>query len=141
MFDESRYFQAGEALERLWVTPGGHKLGLSICEDIWSEVKLPHLAKFLDRFDARPMKQGADLGASLLLNLSASPFERRKGFNKEFMAGEIAKKFNCPILYVNSVGANDDTVLDGGTFWAAANREILFRAPLFTDGLFPVKLA
>lgn len=139
VFDESRHFEPGPELQETWKTSGGLTLGLSICEDIWNEVKLPHLSKFLDRFQRRPMKQGADLGAELLVNLSASPFERKKGFNKEAMVGDICKKLGKPILYVNGVGGNDDIILDGGTFLVGADGDVKFRAPLFEEGLFCVK--
>lgn len=123
VFDEVRYFTAGD-------TPvvfdlGGIPTALSVCEDIWYP---------------QPIQQARTAGAELMLNLSASPFHRDKQREREEIIAAQAQAAAMPVVYVNLVGAQDELVFDGGSVVINAEGDLAYRAPAFTEGLFPVQL-
>ncbi|MGJ8644182.1 MAG: NAD+ synthase [Luteolibacter sp.] len=106
VFDERRYFEPGESSETFeWK---GRQIGLTICEDIWTE-------DYLQRpfYDRDPVEELITKGFDLLINLSASPFHLAKPEGRRKMLGEVAKEAAATIVYCNSVGANDQLVFDG----------------------------
>ena len=114
VFDERRYFRAGEAPAVLEVRGGGRlwRLGLTICEDLWVEEDLQghRLA------GADPIAELLPQRVDLLLNLSASPFGQGKAALRRRLAARAAARLSVPVLYVNQVGGNDELVFDGGSF-------------------------
>ena len=114
VFDERRYFRAGDAPAVVELEAGGRRwrLGLTICEDLWVEEELQghRLA------GADPVAELRPLGVDLLLNLSASPFGQGKGALRRRLAARAAARLSVPVLYVNQVGGNDELVFDGGSF-------------------------
>jgi len=100
VFDEKRYFGAGN--RNVVLDVGGTRLGITICEDIW--------------FPGGPMEeQIARGGAEIMLNLSASPFNRGKyEYRKKLIA---SRSMDGPVVlaYCNMVGAQDELVFDGGS--------------------------
>jgi NAD+ synthetase len=106
VFDEARYFEPGTASKPIEYR--GHRIGITICEDLWTP---EHLPGPLYRVDP-PADLVAD-GADLLLNLSASPFQYGKPARRLQMLHAQAKLFGLPIYYCNSVGGNDQLVFDG----------------------------
>ncbi|WP_250656793.1 NAD+ synthase [Alkalimarinus coralli] len=121
VFDEKRYFEAG-------TTPGvvdfkGIKIGLTVCEDIWQQ---------------GPVKQLADQGVELILNLNASPFHENKlGQRKELLCRQ-ARDHNTPIVYVNLIGGQDELVFDGGSMVVDRTGKCVVNAPEYKSGLYPV---
>ncbi|MEY4570566.1 MAG: hypothetical protein RLZZ398_2005 [Verrucomicrobiota bacterium] len=106
VFDERRYFEPGDSCEPiLW---NGRRIGVTICEDIWTE-------DYLQRpfYDRDPVEELTAKGIDLLLNLSASPFHLGKPLLRRAMIGGIARKAKVPLVYCNAVGANDQLVFDG----------------------------
>jgi NAD+ synthetase len=127
VFDERRYFEPGTSCEPIsW---RGHRIGVTICEDIWTE-------DFLQRpfYDRDPVAELSAKGIDLLLNLSASPFHLGKPLLRRAMIAGIAHKANVPVVYCNSFGANDQLVFDGHSIVAAANGRISFQFPGFQEG-------
>jgi NAD+ synthetase len=117
VFDERRYFEPGESCEPiLWK---GKRLGLTICEDIWTE-------DYLQRpfYDRDPVEELSAKGIDLLLNLSASPFHLGKPALRRAMIGGIARKAKVPVVYCNASGANDQLVFDGHSLVAGANGRV-----------------
>lgn len=117
VFDERRYFEPGESCEPiLWK---GKRIGLTICEDIWTE-------DYLQRplYDRDPVRELSAKGIDLLLNISASPFHLGKPLLRRAMIGGIAHKTKVPVVYCNSTGANDQLVFDGHSLVAGANGRI-----------------
>lgn len=126
VFDERRYFEPGESCEPiLWK---GKRLGLTICEDIWTE-------DYLQRpfYDRDPVEELSAKGIDLLLNLSASPFHLGKPALRRAMIGGIARKVRVPVVYCNASGANDQLVFDGHSIVAGANGRITRQLPGFED--------
>ena len=106
VFDERRYFEPGDSCEPiLW---NGHRIGVTICEDIWTETYLQR--PFYDR---DPIVELTTKGIDLLVNLSASPFHLGKPLLRRAMIGGLARKAKVPVVYCNAVGANDQLVFDG----------------------------
>jgi NAD+ synthase (glutamine-hydrolysing) len=100
VFDENRYFAAGE--EGLVVKVGGVRVGVTICEDIW--------------YPGGPLEsEVAHGGAEVVVNLSASPFQRGKQKTREKLVEARAVDATVIVAYVNSVGGQDELVFDGGS--------------------------
>ena len=129
VFDETRYFEPAHKLE---VFPfRGEILGISICEDAWNEehAPLPHRYRF------NPLETLQELGATLLINLSASPYH----LGKEKLRAEILARQCCnlklPLVMVNQVGGNDELIFDGGSLSLGPDGKIHHQAPQFREYL------
>lgn len=138
VFDERRYFEPGESCEPIhW---NGIRIGLTICEDIWTE-------DYLQRpfYDRDPVDELAAKGIDILFNLSASPFHLGKPVLRRAMIAGIAHRVKVPVVYCNTIGANDQLVFDGHSLVAAANGRISSQLPGFVetcqvvDPFLPVK--
>ena len=114
VFDERRYFRPGDQPGLLELERGGRRwrLGISICEDLWVEEELH--GQRLSGGD--PVGELQALRPDLLLNLSASPFAQGKARVRRQLAAAAAARLECPVVYVNQVGGNDELVFDGGSF-------------------------
>ncbi len=107
VFDEPRYFDPGA--EDLPVNFKDATLGISICEDAWNDPALWHRCSY--SYD--PIEVMAKAGASLIINIAASPFHRGKEKFRYSIVRSHATKHRIPFLFVNQVGANDELVFDG----------------------------
>ncbi|OGL44080.1 MAG: NAD+ synthase [Candidatus Schekmanbacteria bacterium RBG_16_38_10] len=107
VFDEDRYFEPSPELGNLDLN--GKKIGITICEDIWND-KTFWSAR---RYTNDPVEWLVNQGVDLIINISASPFSIGKQKIREAMLGNMANKYQMPVLYVNQVGGNDDLVFDG----------------------------
>src|SRR5436309_7233833 len=67
VFDEDRYFEPGRCGVPFDVH--GRKIGVTICEDIWTDDYLPR-----PLYDVEPVRNLVDQGAEIMVSLSASPF-------------------------------------------------------------------
>ncbi len=114
VFDERRYFQAADQPAVLEFQQGDRNwtLGLTICEDLWVEEELQgHRLAGPDPVAAlKPHR------IDVLLNLSASPFGQAKAALRHRLAARASQKLQCPVVYVNQVGGNDELVFDGASF-------------------------
>jgi NAD+ synthase/NAD+ synthase (glutamine-hydrolysing) len=107
VFDEDRYFEPFHGPQILQL--GAHKIGISICEDIWNDRDFWKRR----RYHHDPVEELVDAGAQAIVNLSASPFSAGKHQRREEMLASMARKYKVPIAYVNQFGGNDDLVFDG----------------------------
>ncbi len=123
VFDENRYF--GEGLESPVFDFGGDIVGVSICEDIWYPVGPPQL-------------QALSGGAELLANISASPYYRGKGHDRERMIATRAADNVAIVAYCNLVGGQDELVFDGHSLVVGPRGEVLARGPAFEEALILV---
>src|SRR3979411_3214847 len=71
VFDEDRYFEPAHGTEPFMIA--GRKIGVTICEDIWTEHYLPR-----PLYDVEPVRGLIEKGADIIVNLSASPFGLHK---------------------------------------------------------------
>ncbi len=107
VFDEKRVFAAGPLPEPLVVR--GVKLGVPICEDIWTQ----NITQAL-----------ADSGAEILLVPNGSPFEAGKEDVRLGLAKSRVAETGLPLVYLNQLGGQDEVVYDGASFVVNADGEI-----------------
>jgi NAD+ synthase (glutamine-hydrolysing) len=108
-FDETRYF---DPAPEITVIPFRDQiLGISICEDAWNDPTL--WPTRLYSFD--PIEALAKKGATLLINISASPFHLGKEAVRFGLIRRHARKYGIPFVYVNQVGGNDELIFDGSS--------------------------
>ena len=105
VFDEDRYFESGKS--PLYFFLLGRKIAVSICEDIWNSNGNQH--------SENPVTEIAEEKLDLLINLSASPWHVNKKMQRSSILQEVVQKINCPLVYVNSVGGNDELIFDGSS--------------------------
>ncbi len=108
VFDEDRYFEPAKSVAPVEI--GGVKLGLTICEDIWTEDYLPRRL-----YGASPVESLVAQGAEIILNLSASPFSIGKPARRAAMLSAVAARQCVPIFYCNAIGGNDQLIFDGNS--------------------------
>jgi len=125
VFDEDRYFEPAENNPLLEIA--GERLGVSICEDLWKE-QCP-------RYHSDPVAQLVALGATGLVNLSASPYVQGKQTLRESMLGRLCAQHGLPLAYVNQVGGNDDLIFDGYSCALDATGQVVARAPGFEEAV------
>lgn len=128
VFDERRYFEPAEVCEPIeW---NGRKLGVTICEDIWTD-------DFLDRpfYDREPVRELVKAGADIILNLSASPFHLGKPAQRDEMLCKVAGEAGVPVVYCNSIGANDQLVFDGNSRVIDPVRGVIAGLPGFVQAI------
>ena len=122
VFDEMRYFQTGSTPAIIEVA--GARVGLTVCEDIWQP--------------GPPASHEALAGATLIVNLSASPYEQAKPQRREQMIQQRARDYLCPVAFCALVGGQDELVFDGHSFVCDHEGEILARSPGFGEDLLLV---
>jgi len=119
VFDEARYFAAGE--RPLLVDVGGVRVGIAVCEDIW--------------YPAPVTSDLAAAGVDLICCLSASPWYRGKGDARERMLATRASDCAAPLAFCNQVGGQDELVFDGRSALFDAGGAVVARAPQFEPHL------
>ena len=105
------------------------KYGISICEDCWNN------KEFFEKnlYDKDPIDELAQENPEIFINCSASPTRAKKEQLKHNMLSFIAKKYNTPIVYVNQVGAIDNSSFDGSSRVFDADGKLLARAKSFEE--------
>lgn len=114
VFDERRYFEPGaQGVPIEW---NGQRLGVTICEDLWTE-------EFLERplYQRDPVVELRKVGMDVMINLSASPFHVGKPGQRRTLLGEVAKEAGVPLVYCNAVAGNDELVFDGHSLVVGAD--------------------
>nr|MBA2618978.1 NAD+ synthase [Rubrobacter sp.] len=124
VFDENRYFREGSGSAMLDL--GGSLVGVSVCEDIW--------------YPSGPAREQALAGASVLLNVSASPYHRQKGAFRERMLGVRASDYGCYVVFCNLVGGQDELVFDGHSVVFDPEGRLVARAKPFEEDMLVVDL-
>ncbi|HEX8372858.1 MAG TPA: NAD+ synthase [Chthoniobacterales bacterium] len=118
VFDESRYFEPSTALNIF--TLGNTKVGVTICEDIWTE---EYLSRNL--YSQDPVEKLIAAGADIIVNLSSSPFNIGKPAIRLQMVRALAAQHGIPFYYCNAVGGNDQLIFDGNSLAINSRGEIL----------------
>ncbi|MEY2487718.1 MAG: hypothetical protein QOH39_3366 [Verrucomicrobiota bacterium] len=126
VFDEDRYFEPASRVEPFEV--GRKKVGITICEDIWTEHYLPR-----PLYDIEPVKSLIDQGADFIVNLSASPFNIHKPAVRREMVGALARAYQRPIFYCNAVGGNDQLVFDGNSIAVNSKGDLIAQLASFCE--------
>jgi NAD+ synthase (glutamine-hydrolysing) len=119
VFDEERYFRAGTIGGVLEL--GAHRVGVTICEDIWQP--------------GPPASEEALAGATLIVNLSASPYHAGKCYERELMVIQRARENVAAFAFCGISGGQDELVFDGHSFVVDHNGLLRARAAQFAEEL------
>ncbi|MHB0995977.1 MAG: NAD+ synthase [Elusimicrobiales bacterium] len=130
IFDEARYFEP--ASDNRPVKFRGETLGLTVCEDIWAGTGLLP-SRFL--YSNNPAKTLRDAKASMIINISASPFYRGKGALRRRILSGLARKMRAHMIYANQAGANDELIFDGNSFALSPSGKVCAAAAGFAEDL------
>lgn len=117
-FDEKRVFSAGPL-------PGpvnfrGVRLGVLVCEDMWT----PDVVETL-----------AETGAEILVVPNGSPFEIDKANRRLELAVARVVESGLPLIYLNQVGGQDELVFDGASFVLNRDRSLVAQLPAFAPAV------
>jgi NAD+ synthase (glutamine-hydrolysing) len=124
VFDEKRYFKAGET--PLVFIHQGVKIGLLVCADVW---------------ELTPAMRAKAAGAECLIAINASPFHLEKQSTRLDVVRQRVYETGLGIMYVNMVGGQDELVFDGGSFVLDGSGELALQLPAFTEALVVVNYA
>ncbi|GLK74989.1 NAD+ synthase [Methylopila jiangsuensis] len=118
VFDEKRVFAPGPLPGPIPVR--GVRVGVPICEDIWTEEVVDCLA---------------ETGGELLISPNGSPYWRGKADVRLNVATARVVESGLPLIYLNQVGGQDELVFDGASFGLNADRSLAFQSPAFAEDL------
>jgi NAD+ synthase (glutamine-hydrolysing) len=119
VFDEQRYFQAGPG--GAVIDLGSTRIGLTVCEDMWEP--------------GPPAGEEALAGATLLVNMSASPYHAGKGGDRERMFAQRARDNVACVAFCALVGGQDELVFDGHSCVIDHTGTTIARAAQFREEL------
>jgi NAD+ synthase (glutamine-hydrolysing) len=123
VFDEKRYFTAGQASTLVDVR--GARVALLVCEDIWT---------------TEPARAARAAGAEALFVINASPFQMHKQRERESVAAMRVAETGLPLVYLNLIGGQDELVFDGNSFVMAADGAVTQRLPAWREAEAIVEL-
>ena len=123
VFDDKRVFAAGKPQGPIPFR--GARLGVLICEDMWTA----DVAETL-----------AESGAEILVVPNGSPFEVDKLDRRIQLAVARVVETGLPLVYVNQIGGQDEIVYDGGSFAIGADRRLAFQAASFREQVTTIAL-
>ena len=135
VFDEDRYFEPAKTIAPFDFN--GHKLGITICEDIWNDEDF--WPERLYRRD--PVKELITQGAEMILNISASPWHDGKERMRLEMLRRVAHDERMPLAQVNLVGANDELIFDGNSVALGSRGEVIALGKGFAEEVFVADLS
>ncbi|MBN1758422.1 MAG: NAD+ synthase [Chitinispirillaceae bacterium] len=135
VFDETRYFEPSAAVAA--VRFKGEILGISICEDAWNDPD--HWQSRL--YEREPVSELAAAGATLLINISASPFHMGKEQLRYTVMRNHARKHGLPLVFVNQIGGNDDLIFDGNSMVCGRDGSLQHILPAFEESVFITDLS
>jgi NAD+ synthase len=118
VFDEKRVFEPGEGPSVF--TWKGVRLGVPICEDIWSSGVCAALAA---------------QGAEILVAPNGSPYRRTADRERTEVARARVAETGLPLIYLNEVGGQDELVFDGASFALDARGREVMRLPMFEEAV------
>ncbi len=122
----SDIFSRPSALSPFWFT--GKKIGVTICEDIWTEHYLPR-----PLYDCEPVRSLVEQGAEIIVNLSSSPFSLHKPAIRYEMVAGLARAYQRPISYCNLIGGNDQLIFDGNSFAVNSEGNVIAQLAAFRE--------
>ncbi len=109
VFDEVRYFESAKEINVHEFK--GEKLGISICEDIWNDEDYWKKR----RYPVDPVEKQVELGATILINISASPYAYGKRKLRYQMLSVLTKTDKLPLVYACCIGAQTELIFDGAS--------------------------
>lgn len=126
IFDEVRYFESNT--EWRLVDFKGKKIAITICEDIWNTGANPLYVK-------TPMDELKKLNPDFVINISASPFDYQHQLERISLLKELTTRYQLPVYYCNTVGAQTELIFDGGSLVVSADGNIFSEMNFFEEKL------
>lgn len=117
VFDEQRYFKAGTQWAVYMVR--GVRIGVTVCEDIW--------------YPVGPATLQAIAGAEVIVNISSSPYRRKRCQRRHRMIATRATDELSYVCYLNAVGGQDELVFDGGSFICDQDGDRIIQGTFFQE--------
>jgi len=129
VFSETRYFEPAQSRDVFSYC--GEKLGISICEDAWNDRSVwPEVP-----YAVNPIDELVNKGATLLINLSGSPYHMHKEYVRYSLIKNHSAKYHMPFVYLNQIGGNDELVFDGNSMVFDAAGVLRVRLAGFEEAL------
>ena len=119
VFDEKRYFSNGS--DNLILDIEGNRICIMVCEDLWNFSSLHDLE--LSNID-------------FLISINASPYENKKNLDRINFCKKISKKYKCNLVYVNTVGGQDEIVFDGSSFLINRDGNLEYHCKKFSEDIY-----
>jgi NAD+ synthase (glutamine-hydrolysing) len=126
VFDEYRYFEP--CTEFNCIDFKGHRIALTICEDLWNTIENP-------LYVTRPMDTLIQQKPDVMINIAASPFAYNHDEERIAILTDNAKRYNLPLLYVNQVGAQTELIFDGGSLVFDNTGQLIDEMPYFEENI------
>jgi len=126
IFDEYRYFEP--ATEFNCIEFKGHRIALTICEDLWNTIENP-------LYVTRPMDILMQQQPDVMINIAASPFAYNHDEERIEILEDNAKRYQLPLLYVNNVGAQTELIFDGGSLVFDKTGKLIDELPYFEESV------
>jgi NAD+ synthase (glutamine-hydrolysing) len=126
VFDEYRYFEP--AVNFNCIEFKGHKIALTICEDLWNINDNP-------MYVISPMDELIKENPDVMINIAASPFAYNHDEERVQILGDNCRKYKIPLLYVNQIGAQTEIIFDGGSLVFDQDGSLLDELPYFQESL------
>jgi len=130
VFDEMRYFDSAKRVDVFKFK--GEKLGISICEDIWNDSDY----WCIRRYSNDPVNRLILGGATILINISASPYAYKKREDRREMLSVLTKGNEIPLLYVCYVGGQTELIFDGASMCFNKNGNLVKMGKFFEEDYF-----
>ena len=135
VFDEQRYF--APAAKQVLYQMAGERIAITICEDAWNDKNF-----WSQRlYPVDPVETLMHQGATVIVNLSASPYYRDKREMRRAMLAAIARRHRVPVAMVNQVGGNDTLIFDGSSLMLDGDGNTIAQAKSFEEDLLVVDLS
>lgn len=124
VFDEYRYFEPARSFQVIEYK--GEKIALTVCEDLWD----------VDEdlmYTVWPMETLAAQGATLMVNIAASPFNFNHAENRLRILKKNVMKYHLPVVYVQHAGAQTELIFDGGSLVMNRNGDVIHQLRFFEE--------
>ena len=116
VFDEKRVFNSND--NPCIFEFRGIKIGVPICEDIWTNNVCNKLK---------------NQGCEIIISPNGSPFDKYKINQRKKVIEDRISEVRLPFVYVNQVGGQDELVFDGSSHVMNADKEIIYRSPQWEE--------
>jgi len=126
IFDEYRYFEP--STEFNCIEFKGHRIALTICEDLWNTIENP-------LYVTRPMDILIAQKPDVMINIAASPFAYNHDEERIAILSDNAERYQLPLLYVNQVGAQTELIFDGGSLIFDNTGKLIDELPYFEESV------
>jgi NAD+ synthase (glutamine-hydrolysing) len=130
VFDEMRYYEPASGTDVFEFK--GEKLGISVCEDIWNDEDY----WYRRRYSVDPVKILIEKGATVLINISASPYSYGKREQRRDMLSLLCQHDKVPLVYACCVGAQTDLIFDGASMCFNGEGDLVKIGKSFEEDFF-----